>query len=75
MVFYADNESLITVCGINDGASEAFLDANPLVEFGNEKETTCQHCKRIFHNMVDVHDKEMAEFSDQTNFISNTNAG
>jgi hypothetical protein len=44
MIAFADSESFTTLCGIQDDCSEKFNDANPLVPFGYEKETTCKKC-------------------------------
>lgn len=45
MIRYSDDESFRTMCGIDDGASEAFYDdPNNLVDFGNTEKTTCRIC-------------------------------
>jgi len=63
MIFHSDDESFVTVCGINDGASEDFWDANPLVEFGNEKETTCRNCQREYKKLLAYEESQEKELN------------
>ena len=67
MVLIADNEGFTTLCGINDGASEAFLDQDTLVEYGRTDETTCAHCKRIFQRQLEHEVKEIQKFENTPN--------
>jgi len=46
MILTADNDGFQTLCGIDEGCSEAFFDENPLVEYANRKATTCKICLR-----------------------------
>lgn len=44
MVFIADMEGFLTLCGINDACSESFYyNTDNLVEFGNEKGATMEN--------------------------------
>ena len=61
MVLIADIDGFTTLCGINDGASEAFLDQDTLVEYGRSDETTCAHCKRIFQHHLDQEEASIKE--------------
>ena len=62
MVFYSDEESFSTLCGIDNGCSERFYEncGRYLVEFGNDKKTTCKKCLSRFKKMVTKHDSEVA---------------
>jgi len=62
MVLIADNEGFTTLCGINEEASEAFIDQDTLVEYGRTDETTCAHCKRIFQQHLEREAKEIQKF-------------
>lgn len=62
MVLFSDEESFSTLCGIDDGCSEKFYEncGRHLVEFGNEKKTTCKKCSQMFTQILTKHDKEVA---------------
>lgn len=67
MVLWAQTgEGFSTVCGINDGCSEKFLDADVLVDFGNQNETTCKKCLTKFLELLTKHDTEVAALSHST---------
>lgn len=60
MVIWAQfGEGFLTVCGIDDGCSEHFYENAELVDFGNEKETTCKKCLAGFKRLLTKHDKEV----------------
>lgn len=65
MVFYSDEESFSTLCGINEGCSEAFYEnwGKHMVAFGNDKKTTCKKCLSRFRKKIAAHDAELAALS------------
>ena len=65
MVLFADEESFSTLCGIDDGCSETFYEnvGRYVVEFGNDKKTTCKRCLARFGKMLASHDAEVAALS------------
>ena len=66
MIFIADLEGFVTLCGINETCSEAFYDdPDNLVEFGNEKATTCKVCLAAFRRQLKEHEKQLETFKQQ----------
>jgi len=65
MVLFYDEESFSTLCGIDDGCSEAFYEniGRHVVEFGNDKKTTCKKCLARFSKMLTSHDAEVYALS------------
>lgn len=63
MVFFHDEESFSTLCGINDGCSEAFYEnvGECVIEFGDVKKTTCKKCLKKYEKMIKQHEAELAE--------------
>ena len=62
MILFADSESFITLCGIDDGCSESFNDQNPLVPFGHEKETNCKKCTKRYQELLEIEKKNQEQY-------------
>lgn len=59
IALFWDEDSFITLCGINEGCSEQFYDdPHNLVEFSNYGQATCKKCLSRFDKMLAEHDAD-----------------
>lgn len=62
MLLRADEDSFLTLCGIDEGCSEAFYDsADTTVCFGNEAGTTCKRCLAKFKKLLAAEEQRVVE--------------
>jgi len=70
MIRYSDDESFRTMCGIDDGASEAFYnDPNNLVDFGNTEKTTCSICLSRYQNELNAERERIDQIEKQAKLM------